>query len=446
MSFIYQSRGRSDHPRRVFLAVPVGDGKPFTNTVSCLSHAEMALHEAGWGMELAIEANNCHVDDTRNSLVREFLKSSCTDLVFIDADVGWRDDELIKLLSYDRDIVAGVYPKKTDKTEFPVFLKRGELRAEADGLLEVERVPTGFLRIRRGVLEALAEKAAKFSSNEHKAGDPPYPLIFERMNNTTDGRRWSGDYAFCNKAKALGFRIFVDPEMHFSHSGVKAWTGCLGDHLRDLAGIDHPRFVAAIESIRAEGATAENLMALYTYAHNAWAASPEMLFAAYRFASEATGPILECGSGLTTIVMGLAAERSGVPVYTLEHDLDWVRKMRPRLAGLSKVELIYAPLEEYPGYVWYQVPLAIETKKFALVVCDGPPRKYGREGLFCLLGKQVAGAHWLIDDTDDLSVLALIKKYGAGRVLHPLQPEDGARPFGILPARKILPQPMRASA
>jgi acetone carboxylase gamma subunit len=40
-------------------------------------------------------SGNCHVDDARNSVVREFLASDCTELVFIDADVSWEPETLV---------------------------------------------------------------------------------------------------------------------------------------------------------------------------------------------------------------------------------------------------------------------------------------------------------------------------------------------------------------
>src|SRR5215470_10277792 len=38
-----------------------------------------------------------------------------------------------------------------------------------------------------------------------------------------------------------------------------------------------------------------------------------------RFATEARGPVLEIGSGLTTLILGALVARRGLPVWTLEH-------------------------------------------------------------------------------------------------------------------------------
>jgi predicted O-methyltransferase YrrM len=417
--------------------------------------AETVLNDAGWAMDVAIEANNCHVDDTRNSLVREFLKSDCSDLLFIDADVSWRDEDLARLMSFDRDIVAGIYPKKTDKAEFPVFLTKGELRTDADGLLEVERVPTGFLRISRRVLETLAASAVQYRANGHSRDEAAYPLIFERSIREPDGRkwsgdRWSGDYHFCNLAKKAGFRIFVDPEMVFGHAGVKVWTGCLGAHLRERSGLDHPDFAASIRAIRGGDVSADTLIPLYLHSGSAFAATVEMLSACYHMQATLRGNTLECGSGISTIVLGLAAEKFGGTVYSLEHDIEWYDKVRRRLDryGIESVRLIYAPLWDQDGCRWYECAPAVR-KLYDLVVCDGPPRRFGREGLLKRLGPQIRGAAFIIDDTDDLHGQGLAKKLAAGREIVPIDVrEANGRQFAIIPpaVRVKQPEPMRAFA
>lgn len=212
--------------------------------VYALLEAERTLTQAGMAHETLILGGHCHVDDARNSLVRQFLASCCTDLIFIDADVLFKPADLAQLLTFDRDIVAGVYPRKSDPENYPVrHLNKSELWAEPDGLLEVEGVPTGFLRIRRYVLELLTVSSRRYFEQE---GDTTQAAqIFERI---TDGlTRFSGDYAFCRKARAAGFKIFIDPRMSFGHIGEREWTGCYGDYLLKLNGLPNnkPRSSAA---------------------------------------------------------------------------------------------------------------------------------------------------------------------------------------------------------
>jgi len=84
--------------------------------------------------------------------------------------------------------------------------------------------------------------------------------------------------------------------------------------------------------------------------------------------------ILECGSGLTTIVAAVVAEKRGLTVWTLEQDRDWARYVERAAArnGIRNTKIIYAPLQEYDGYVWYDIDRLELPKRFDLVLCDGP--------------------------------------------------------------------------
>lgn len=436
MPRMHYERGRFSSPRRVYVATPVTDGKPCDVFTIQLPNSALALAEAGIAMDFCIESFNCHVDDARNALVRHFMQTDCTDFVFIDADVGSSPDDLVRLVTCDRDIVAGVYPKKQDDVAYPVRLISGTLQAEPDGMLKVAGIPTGFLRIRRAVIEKLMEATAPRSFlSESDPGGQPYHPIFER--SIRNGKRWSGDYEFCNKAADAGFPIYVDPEMRFTHSGgERLWTGCLGDYLREMNGLDHPEFTAAVNRLRGGDLSAETMAKLVTHYGNNWAASPEFLAAAYAIAANlpAGSCILETGSGLSTLVLALAAERSQCEVLTLEHDLEYHAKTAALLArhGLRhRVDLCHAPIKAYGSGPWYAADFPM-LPRFALAVIDGPPRKFGRDNIFEHMGERVYPATWLIDDMDDQAVCRSFEAEARvrGRSVHVLGAE---KKFAVCP-------------
>jgi hypothetical protein len=87
------------------------------------------------------------------------------------------------------------------------------------------------------------------------------------------------------------------------------------------------------------------------------------------------GPILECGSGLTTILLGCLAGRRGIQTWSLEHLPEWHAKMTKTLRRyrVPQTYVCFAPLRDYNGFYWYDAPLATLPKPFDLVICDGPP-------------------------------------------------------------------------
>jgi hypothetical protein len=86
------------------------------------------------------------------------------------------------------------------------------------------------------------------------------------------------------------------------------------------------------------------------------------------------GPFLDCGSGLTTVVVGVIADQLGTRVWSLEQDLPWYRRMRSVLAKyeILSVDLRYAPLRSYGEYAWYDVDERSFPRTFTHIFCDGP--------------------------------------------------------------------------
>ena len=144
---------------RVFVATAAYQFHP--NYTHSLAAAMAVLAHEGIAVDLCHIAEHCHVDDARNAMVREFMMSEASHLIFIDNDVGFSPGNLVRLAKHnpDVDMVAGVYPLKEDEEGYPVRVKGGsDLWADSDGLVEVDGLPTGFLRISRRCLEQMIEK------------------------------------------------------------------------------------------------------------------------------------------------------------------------------------------------------------------------------------------------------------------------------------------------
>jgi Methyltransferase domain len=129
----------------------------------------------------------------------------------------------------------------------------------------------------------------------------------------------------------------------------------------------------------------------------------EYILAVIRHARQTTGPILECGSGLSTLFLGVEAERRGTKVWTLEHHPAWAERVRSELrsAGIAAVEFCQAPLRSYGEFAWYDPPLERMPADFALIVCDGPPGETlgGRYGLLPIMRSRLrSGCVILLDD------------------------------------------------
>lgn len=153
------------------------------------------------------------------------------------------------------------------------------------------------------------------------------------------------------------------------------------------------------------------------WGNQAFAAGPEYLGAVWSEAARLRGGlVLECGCGLSTVVLAALGRARRFGTWTLEHDPEWAARTRRalRLAGLaSRVELRAVELRSYGAYDWYAVPEDL-PERFSLVVCDGPPgdTRGGRAGLLPLLRERLEpGCPVLLDDAAREGEQAVIEEW-----------------------------------
>jgi predicted O-methyltransferase YrrM len=156
---------------------------------------------------------------------------------------------------------------------------------------------------------------------------------------------------------------------------------------------------------------------VYGWGNDAWSALDEFLAACIAHASAARGPILECGSGLSTILVGAVAKMRGQRHWALEHAPKWAKRVR-RCLRRYKLEsvVLWAPLRDYGSFCWYDPPPESMPDSFSLVVCDGPPAstKGGRSGLAEVMRERLEpGCVILLDDAARPQDLAMARRWEA---------------------------------
>jgi len=135
-----------------------------------------------------------------------------------------------------------------------------------------------------------------------------------------------------------------------------------------------------------------------------WSAQEEFLVSCMQHALTSDGPLLECGSGLSTIVLGVIAQKTGNTVWSLEHNAAWAQRVARVLKrySISSVHLDINPLKDYGEFEWYNPDFDSMPHNFSTVICDGPPgdTKGGRYGLLPIMRSRLnAGTHILLDDS-----------------------------------------------
>ena len=157
---------------------------------------------------------------------------------------------------------------------------------------------------------------------------------------------------------------------------------------------------------------------IYGWDNTLWSGLEEFLCACIHDVLKTEGPVLECGSGLSTILIGAVAKNRRIKIWSLESTEEWGSKVAKNLERykLDSVHLCVTPIIRYDEYDWYDAPFDKFPDRFALIICDGPPSTTngGRSGLVQVLKTRVgAGCVVLLDDASRSEEEALAKRWEA---------------------------------
>lgn len=204
------------------IATPAYDGKLSVIHSHSLMQTQLALAVNGIGLATIYETGNALLEYARNLLVDRFLGSKADALLFIDADIGWKPEDVLKLYMSGHEIVGGVGPMRHDGQGFCAKL----LPNQQGEFLDVEHVGTGFLLIRRTAFNRIEAPTFKDprSKKEMKA-------FFEVLNE--NGQLYGEDVTFCHRAIKSGLKVKVFPDCTLRHVGAKTWTGNFADYIEE---------------------------------------------------------------------------------------------------------------------------------------------------------------------------------------------------------------------
>ena len=168
-------------------------------------------------------ANESLICRARNSCISYFnhLKQY-SHLCFIDGDVGFSGESLIKLISRDKDVI-GVpvalrgFNKETGK---PVYNVGNFIRQEGE-LFTTDRIGTAVFMLSRKAVDSLISIADQYQSNKHTMGDAiqiPHYDVFK--TGVTNGQYESEDFWCAKTLVELGYEIWVDPTLPVIHTAM----------------------------------------------------------------------------------------------------------------------------------------------------------------------------------------------------------------------------------
>ena len=183
----------TDKPR-VALCIPSGD-----TWKAQMAHRTMALgiYSASHVTLMPINVRTQDTAESRNQMTREALRYGAEWLLWLDADMLFPPDSLVRLLARKVDIVGADYRRRT-----PPFPKIGKpIGLVENGMQEVTFIGLGLLLVRAGVLRRMGE---------------PYFVrawMLDQAKPDNPSGFATEDSYFCGHARHLGYHVWSDLEL-----------------------------------------------------------------------------------------------------------------------------------------------------------------------------------------------------------------------------------------
>jgi len=159
------------------------------------------------------------IDFARSVMASEAVRDGFEHIMWIDSDIGFDPNDVLKLRAHRLPIVTGIYPKKGERAIASNLLPgTNQVKfGKGGGLLEISLAGAGFMFAHRDVFKALEESLPLCNESFNL---PFYPY-FLPMIGEDRGKPWylGEDFAFCERAKRKGFQIWADTTIRLKHFG-----------------------------------------------------------------------------------------------------------------------------------------------------------------------------------------------------------------------------------
>jgi hypothetical protein len=203
-------------------------------------------------------ANESLVTRARNVLVAYFLQSNYTRLLFIDADIEFQVEDVLKLIAHNKEVCVGAYPKKGvnwQRIKDSITSKQGQEISDRDiaaagsdyainfkfvnrdmkqiaienGVIKLHDGATGFMMIKREAIDKMIAAYPDLKYN-NDLNTPPdlqdfFYAFFDTMIDPKDRRYLSEDYTFSRRWQDIGGDIWLDPSISLNHFGSFNFQG-----------------------------------------------------------------------------------------------------------------------------------------------------------------------------------------------------------------------------
>jgi hypothetical protein len=248
--------------KHLFIATPCYGGQVTEPYLRSMVRLILLMNRFGVKFTLSTLANESLITRGRNTLVSFFMENKeATHLMFIDADIEFNPEDVLRMLAYDKPVIVGAYPKKAlnwdsilqaartpglDETPETIeghssnYVTNFEFALDDEGqpvpqvqikdnLIKLLDGGTGFMTIRKDVIQTMFDKypETKYNNdlNIDNKFEPFMYALFDCIIDPDTRRYLSEDYTFCRRWQQIDGDIWLDPRVSLNHVGHYTFNG-----------------------------------------------------------------------------------------------------------------------------------------------------------------------------------------------------------------------------
>ena len=178
------------------------------------------------------------IHQARNYLTSVFLTTPYTHLLFIDSDVEFAPEAVLRMLVADKDIICTPYRVKDEHVGTPrytvKFADPKNVPILPGGLVEIEAGPTGLMLIKKEVFKKIIKNHPdlKIKNSVFPKPGPDHKYYYNFFDFTfEDGYSAGEDVSFCKLVREVGVKLYANSASFTKHHGSYAWGGRFKDAL-----------------------------------------------------------------------------------------------------------------------------------------------------------------------------------------------------------------------
>ena len=249
----------------VHILTPCYGSSCFVNYVTCIMATRQLFNVYNIPLHINFCKNDSLITRARNNLIAKAMNNpEMTHILFIDNDITWDPLDILKLIISDKELVGGIYPYKNynwDKLKEPDVIQnilnkknnsffkntsdneiiqhslleynlnyKSKNMEVKNNLIEVRHIATGFMLIKRNVIEKLfeAHPTTKYVDDINYLSKDEEKFAYALFDCAViENHYFSEDWLFCHRWSQINGQIFTDISINLQHTGLEDYNGSI---------------------------------------------------------------------------------------------------------------------------------------------------------------------------------------------------------------------------